>query len=42
MLTELFKFVDFWENLTVPATTGEGDPARRATFDPYLLAEPLL
>lgn len=41
-MAEVVKFLDFWENATVPATTGEGDPARRAAFDPYLLAEPLL
>jgi hypothetical protein len=41
-MTEVVKFLDYWENNTVAATTGEGDPARRAAFDPYLLAEPLL
>jgi hypothetical protein len=42
LVGEINNFRDFWENNTVAATTGEGDPARRAAFDPFILAEPLL
>jgi hypothetical protein len=41
-MTEVVKFLAYWDNATVAATTGEGNPARRAAYDPYLLAEPLL
>jgi hypothetical protein len=42
LVGEVNNFRDFWENETVAATTAPGDPARRAAFDPFILAEPLL
>jgi hypothetical protein len=42
LVGEVDNFRDFWNNTTVPATTSEGNPARRAAFDPFILAEPLL
>lgn len=42
LVGEIANYRDFWNNNTVAATTGEGDPARRAAFDPFILAEPLI
>jgi hypothetical protein len=42
VVAEINNFREFWNNNTVAATTGEGSPDRRAKFDPFILAEPLL
>jgi hypothetical protein len=41
-VAEMLKYEEWFDNTTVAATTGEGDPARRATMDPLILAEPLV
>jgi hypothetical protein len=41
-VTEMLKYEEWFDNTTVAATIGEGDPARRATMDPLILAEPLV
>jgi hypothetical protein len=42
LFTELTKYRDWFDNVTVAATGAESSNDRRATIDPFILAEPLV
>lgn len=42
LFIELIKYRDWFDNVTVAATGVEGSNDRRATIDPFILAEPLI